>query len=482
MQRSTAMIGALLTLLISLIVLGPAPSVSAAETDVATIVPARLFDSRTTPNANTIDQLQLGSGPLRAGTATQIQIHDRAGIPNTATAAIINITSINAQDIGFITAYPCGTTRPNASTLNYTRNTNIANGAIIPIGTAGKICIYTSLTTNLALDITGYTLQPDDTEVLSPETSPPMPREFLNAGFQRWCEAGLGIVQCTRFVSNGTEVTEIISGFEGALAVGVGLSSVCAQFPATGTVKCFGGNGEGQLGNGTTIDSSAPVEVTGITNARDVDAGLTNFACSALRSGRVACWGDNGAGQLGDGTTTDSHTPVFVDGIDNAMAVSAGGTFACALLADRTVKCWGTGMLGNGIETVAGEPVRVLGLTGVTMLSVGSEHACATIKDDSVACWGENRSGQIGDGTREPALISHLTTGLNDAVAVAVGDAHSCARRTIGQVACWGENDRGQTGAPEGPDVLLPRTDPTVNNAIGIAGGVRFTVTISSSI
>ena len=453
-----------------------------ADTDVETFAAARLFESRDNADADTIDGLQLGGGTLAAGTETQVQVTGRAGVPNSATAAIINITGIRGQEPGFMTVYPCGATRPNASTLNFT-GTNIANGAIIPIGTAGKICIYTSATTHLVFDISGYVKEPDGTTTttttLSPATSPPTAREFVNAGFQRWCESGLGIVRCTSFVTGAGSTTTEIVGFETATAVGVGLRSVCARL-ANETVRCFGSNDSGQLGDGTLTDSQTPVEVVGINNARDVDAGLSDFACATRRTGRVACWGTNTAGQLGDGTTTDSATPVEVVGITNAVAVTTGGTFACALLADRTVRCWGSGFLGDGRTSDAATQVAVIGLSKVTMISAGFQHACASTLDGSVVCWGENSSGQIGKGDRDATGLTHLAVGLDNVVAVATGDAHSCARLSTGQIACWGENDRGQTGAAAGDDVLVPRVDPNVTDAIGIAGGVRFAITISS--
>ena len=120
-----------------------------------------------------------------------------------------------------------------------------------------------------------------------------------------------------------------------------GYSHSCAIL-ADGRVQCWGGNQNGQLGNGSKTDFSwDPVTVSGITNAIMVASGY-HHSCAALSDGGVRCWGDNSGGQLGDGTTTSSLVPVTVSGITNAATVGAGGCkYSCAVLADGRVRCWG---------------------------------------------------------------------------------------------------------------------------------------------
>jgi hypothetical protein len=173
------------------------------------------------------------------------------------------------------------------------------------------------------------------------------------------------------------------------------------------------------LGNGSTTNSSTPVQVSGITNATGVTAG-TDHACAVLASGTVQCWGQNGAGELGNGSTTNSLTPVTVLGITNALAASAGAFHTCALLSDGTVKCWGqndVGQIGNGTTVAAPPfsnpiPVQVSSVTSASAISAGHVHACALLNSGSIQCWGENFFGELGNGSTTNSPIPVTVAGL----------------------------------------------------------------------
>jgi len=242
-----------------------------------------------------------------------------------------------------------------------------------------------------------------------------------------------------------------VSGLtSGVSAIAAGGSHTCA-LTTSGGVKCWGGNELGELGDGTTTPRHTPVGVTGLTTGVTAIAAGGEHTCALTASGGVKCWGGNGVGQSGDGTNTDRHTPVDVSGLTSGVsAVATGGFHTCALTASGGVKCWGwndLGQLGDGTVTDRSAPVAVSGLTsGVTAIAAGTQ-TCALTASGGVKCWGLNDHGQLGDGTvtnrSTPVDVSGLTSGVS---AIAAGDAHTCALTASGAVKCWGANVLGQLG------------------------------------
>ena len=210
-----------------------------------------------------------------------------------------------------------------------------------------------------------------------------------NGALRCWGRNGNAQLGNGTYTNSSTPVP--VSGITTAVVVSGGGGHTCAVL-SNGTVRCWGENDFGQLGNGTTAASSTPVQVAGLAGAVNVSAGWRH-SCALLADGTVRCWGQNEFGQLGDGTTTSRTTPVPVSGITGATAVTAGWWHhSCALLGDGRVKCWGDnqwGQLGNGTTTDSHSPVTMSG-TGVTWTS--SNTSVATID-------GTGRATGVGAGT-----------------------------------------------------------------------------------
>jgi alpha-tubulin suppressor-like RCC1 family protein len=246
-----------------------------------------------------------------------------------------------------------------------------------------------------------------------------------------------------------------VSGLTGATALAGGYGHACALL-ADGSMRCWGGNIHGELGNGTTADpttgppgSALPVAVTGIADAIAITTGAYH-TCAVLSDGTARCWGINHQGQLGDGTRTSSSIPVAVEGLANVAAISGGGVHTCAVLADRTVWCWGEnefGQLGDGTTATATTPVQVVGISDAVAVVTGWRHACALLADSTARCWGQNEFGQLGDGSIAHSSIPVPVSALTGAVGLTAGWwHHSCALLANGSVKCWGMNDWGQLG------------------------------------
>jgi hypothetical protein len=231
-----------------------------------------------------------------------------------------------------------------------------------------------------------------------------------------------------------------VSGITTATHLSVGADHTCAVL-ADGTVSCWGANGFGKLGDGTTTERSTPVSVSGLSGAARVAAG-GSLTCAVLSDGTARCWGSGGNGGLGDGNSTNSLTPVVVSGLTTASEITAGLGQVCAKLSDGSVRCWGfngSGQIGDGTTTNRAAPVSVGGLTAVGVLSAGGSHTCATLTDGTARCWGGNSFGQLGDGgtSNSPVPVRVLltrTTGSHpgtDEPAATPGLTVSCLPSTL---------------------------------------------------
>jgi cysteine-rich repeat protein len=257
---------------------------------------------------------------------------------------------------------------------------------------------------------------------------------------------------------------------------------------ANGSVRCWGYNGHGALGLGDTVDRGSAVNQMGASlpavqidsnhKAQTVAVGQS-FSCALLEGGSVKCWGHNEDGELGQGTSDDRGDDAGEMG-DNlkavdlgpshtARAIGAGNFHACALLDDNTVKCWGYnayGQLGLGHTHSIGDQPGELGaaLPAVPLgsnrfakaIALGRFHTCALLDDASVKCWGSNESGELGnDDTHNLGdQVDELGDNLkpvdlgagHGAHAITAGDSFTCALLDDATVKCWGDNSYGELG------------------------------------
>jgi alpha-tubulin suppressor-like RCC1 family protein len=288
-------------------------------------------------------------------------------------------------------------------------------------------------------------------------------------------------------------------------------SAICALALAAPTsaapvhALAWGENEVGQLGDGTTSSTEAPVAVSGLGEVTAL-AGGRRHSLALLGDGGVDAWGENGWGQLGDGTDTGpeschaayaeaaaftvacSREPVPVSGLSGVVAIAAGAQDSLALLSDGKVMAWGdneSGQLGDGSMSgpdhcykeeeptqCSTSPTPVKGLGEVTAIAAGENFGLALLKNSTVMAWGSDQWGELGDGTTawghdEPVPV----TGLSGVKAIAAGDGTGLALLSDGTVMAWGANEFGQLGDGTLTDSEVPVAVSGLSEVSAIAVG-----------
>ena len=299
-----------------------------------------------------------------------------------------------------------------------------------------------------------------------------IPATLVQAGGYHTCAILVdGSVRCWGYGGYGQLGVDIQpASLTPVRVLGIGSDASSGEIPATAlsggnffscalmsdhSVRCWGRGDALQLGRSSTMHSPKPVTIPDINTATAITSGH-DHTCALLTDGTVRCWGYNLNSQLGNGTggpDTNSYIPVMVSGIENAIAIGAGGDHTCVVLGDSTVRCWGEnhlGQLGNGEFTSSPIPVAVSDLNHTIAIDAGGNHTCALLSEGSVRCWGNDGDGQLGNGGD---TVTHSSTpvvaaGINSATAISAGDNHACALLIGGTVQCWGNNGLGQLGIP----------------------------------
>jgi alpha-tubulin suppressor-like RCC1 family protein len=234
----------------------------------------------------------------------------------------------------------------------------------------------------------------------------------------------------------------------------------------TGDIRCLGLGAEGQLGTGSLATDALPAVVSGLSGTPIAVVAGVDHTCALTSAAALYCWGDNGGGDLGNGSTTLSDVAVAVSGLGSpVVAMTAGHSHTCAVLGTGTVDCWGSnteGQVGNGTTGISEtSPQAVSGLSGVTGIAGGGYHTCAVRSDGSVWCWGSNSSGQLGTTSVTISESPIEVAAVSGAVSVVTGATHTCVLTSAGSVWCWGDNADGEAGNGTTSATALPAAIPS---------------------
>lgn len=275
----------------------------------------------------------------------------------------------------------------------------------------------------------------------------------------------------------------LVSGLTGIIAVSAGgdqLEAHSLALKSNGTVWAWGSNLYGGLGNGSTTNSTAPVQVLVLNNVKAISAG--GWHSVALRSdSTVWSWGWNGDGQLGDGTLVDKLVAAQIPGLDHVIAIAAGTYHVLALKDDGTVWAWGdnvSGQIGNSTTTDQLTPVQVSGLTNVVKIAAGRFFSLAVKNDGTVWTWGENLYGQLGNGTTTDSPVPVQVNGLTGVTSAtcATGAFHCLAEKNDGTVWAWGRNTYGNLGDNTVTHSSIPVQMLGISDVAGMACGTNFSL------
>jgi alpha-tubulin suppressor-like RCC1 family protein len=467
-----------------------------------TVTPCRVFDTRAVGGPAGV------GGPFPDGVTRHLQTSGVLGnyrsqggadptgcdVPQGAAAIEASLTAVSPTARGFTRPYPIGGA-PTGTFLNLAAGRSTTNTGSLGLGARGMDDLaikHFGGSSHYLLDVFGYFVSSsivfptaESVDAGGDHTCALM----TTSGVRCWGEADngrLGRNENTLPFADGNSAENVLTGpstsLTGIAQVSAGGSSACALTVET-EIQCWGLDSSGQLGD-TTSGGFSPVAVfvrrptingqaPAVTGFVQVAVGGSH-ACALSTTGTVACWGENGKGQLGVGDTNDSSTPRIVNTnnqtLTNVVQVVAGREHTCALIADGSARCWGSlenGQLGIGEgggplykfvpQTVRQTTNSATPLGGIVELAAGARNTCALLVDSTVRCWGDNSDAQLGNSPADTSLhpVPEVVRTTNLApltgmVGVALGidpagfSHHTCALAATRQAWCWGANEQAQ--------------------------------------
>jgi alpha-tubulin suppressor-like RCC1 family protein len=291
--------------------------------------------------------------------------------------------------------------------------------------------------------------------------------------------AGTGL----SLLNNGADPLSVTANgtftFATPLASGTAYTVTVFAQPANPAQTCSVINGSGTVVAANLINVAIACATGSHTGLMFVSVSEGyQHTCGVTTVGTAYCWGDNSSGQLGDGTTANSTTPVAVAGGLTFAAVSASASHTCGLTTSGAAYCWGRGgLLGDSLGTGSSTPVPVAGGHTFASVSAGSVHSCGVTTAGAAYCWGEGYYGELGVGSPAITTTPRAVVGGLTFAAVSAGVNHSCGVTMTGAAYCWGMNTYGELGAgtSTGPEQCQHGGSYACSTIpVAVAGGLTF--------
>jgi alpha-tubulin suppressor-like RCC1 family protein len=469
------------------------------------VTPKRLLDTR--PDGSGVTQRTgcvAASDGLGAGRAVKVtgtvNTQDTT-IPDNASAVALNVTVVTPSSAGYLTVYPTGAAKPNASTLNYTAGQVVPNGTVVKVGDGGQINLFANAgCPQVIVDVVGYYVG-----ATAPTGAPTNLDSWGSNLYGQLADPAVpGVAAAPQQVGSATDWTAVSTNGSALNEQ----SSTCAI--RIGQLYCWGANDYGQLGNGTITPSQIPVRVGTATDWQSVSVGGTSV-CGIRGTGTSTslwCWGDNSYGQVGDGTGVEADVPVqltdvIVDNLGTTASrplgwgsVDVAEDHACAVRTTGSqYYCWGDnsyGQLGDSTFDAQYQPELIGAAVVWYQPSAGTYSSCSrrgpagTNGASALYCGGDNSFGQLGDNTGVspdvPAMqrvdgttVNWNTVTSGDTNVCAIRDSSTAAPTVTGGLWCWGGNDYGQVGDGTFNTELLPIRIGSASNWNAVDAGNSHT-------
>jgi alpha-tubulin suppressor-like RCC1 family protein len=272
-----------------------------------------------------------------------------------------------------------------------------------------------------------------------------------------------------------TFVTGLSSGVKSLGSTGGTANHLCVVTDA-GAAKCWGDGDNGKLGNNGTADALTPVTPTGLGSGVASVATGTQNGCAVMTDGTLKCWGYNSNGQLGNGSTTTSNVPVTIAGATDVKKVVIGNSHICYLTNGGTVMCSGNNFqaeFGNGNRTsttafvASGGGVNGgAGITGVKDITASTYATCFVLNSGVTKCAGYDQYGEIGTGTVTSSIFTAPQTAIVSSASIASAATHICAVTSSSGAKCWGQGTSGRLGTNSVANSGAP------TDVVGLTAGV----------